>query len=62
MSILVVGATGSVGSEIARKLASRGLKVAGLVRGGSAHPKANPLTAAGVTIVQGDLAKPDTLT
>jgi len=62
MSILIVGATGSVGGEIARKLASRGLKVAGLVRGGSAHPKANPLTAAGVTIVQGDLAKPDSLT
>ena len=62
MSILVVGATGSVGSEIARKLASRGLKVAGLVRGGSAHPKANPLDTAGVSIVQGDLAKPDSLT
>jgi len=61
MSILIVGATGSVGGEIARKLVSRGLKVAGLVRGGSAHPKANPLTAAGVTIVQGDLANPDSL-
>jgi NADH dehydrogenase len=61
MSILIVGATGSVGSEIARKLASRGLKVAGLVRGGSAHPKAKRLTAAGVTVVQGDLTKSDSL-
>ena len=31
MSILIVGATGSVGGEITRRLAARGLRVAGLV-------------------------------
>ena len=61
MSILIVGATGFVGGEIARKLASRGLKVFGLVRGGSAHPKASQLAKQGVTIVPGDLRKPESL-
>jgi len=60
-SILIVGATGSVGGEITRRLAARGLRVAGLVRGGSVHPKANQLTAAGVTTVPGDLANPGSL-
>ena len=61
MSILVVGASGFVGGEIARKLATRGLKVTGLIRGGSANPKANQLAAGGIAIVAGDLAKPELL-
>lgn len=61
MSILVVGASGFVGGEIARKLATRGLKVTGLIRGGSANPKANKLAAGGIAIVAGDLAKPELL-
>jgi uncharacterized protein YbjT (DUF2867 family) len=61
MSILVVGATGFVGGEIARKLAEQDHKVAGLVRGGSAHPKANSLLSAGIEIVAGDLCSPETL-
>jgi NADH dehydrogenase len=51
MSILVVGATGFVGGEIARKLAVQKHKVAGLVRGGSAHSK----------IIAGDLCNSETL-
>jgi len=41
MSILIVGATGMVGGEIARKLASQSTKVARLFRRGTAHPKAS---------------------
>ena len=61
MSILVVGATGFVGGEIARRLAEQGHKVAGLVRGGRAHPKAKQLLSAGVAIVEGDLSRAETL-
>ena len=61
MSILVVGATGFVGGEIARKLAVQNSKVAGLVRGGSAHPKAKELLSAGIEIIAGDLCSPETL-
>lgn len=61
MSILVVGVTGLVGGEIARKLAVRKHKVAGLVRGGSAHPKAKQLLSAGIEIIAGDLCRPETL-
>jgi len=62
MSILVVGATGFVGGEIASKLALQNHKVAGLVRGGSAHPKAKQLLSAGIEIIAGDLRSPETLT
>jgi uncharacterized protein YbjT (DUF2867 family) len=61
MSILVVGATGFVGGEIARKLALQKHKVTGLVRGGYAHPKAKQLLSAGIEIVAGDLCSPETL-
>lgn len=61
MSILVVGATGFVGGEIARKLAEQKHRVAGLVRGGNAHPKAQELLSAGIEIVAGDLCSPETL-
>ena len=62
MSILVVGATGFVGGDIASKLALQNHKVAGLVRGGSAHPKAKQLLSAGIEIIAGDLRSPETLT
>jgi len=62
MSILVIGATGFVGGEIASKLALQNHKVAGLVRGGSAHPKAKQLLSAGIEIIAGDLRSPETLT
>jgi len=61
MAILVVGATGAVGGEIARRLASQNRKVTGLVRGGHTHPKATSLLSAGVAIVEGDLTRPETL-
>ncbi len=51
--ILVVGATGLLGSEICRLLRARGLAVRGLVRAGS--PKEAALRALGVVISTGDL-------
>jgi NADH dehydrogenase len=61
MSILVVGATGLVGSPVAQKLRKQGQSVRALVRGGDAHPKVQPLRAAGIEIVSGDLTMPETL-
>ena len=60
-SMLVVGATGSVGGAVARTLAGKGYPVAALVRGGQGHRKSADLFAAGVRIVDGDLWRPDTL-
>ena len=51
--ILVVGATGILGSEICRRLRARGRPVRGLVRSGS--PNAEALRNLGVEIVEGDL-------
>lgn len=61
LSVLVVGATGSVGGDITLKLARSGAGVSALVRGGEAHTKAKDLLAAGVGIVEGDLTRPETL-
>ena len=61
MAILVVGATGFVGQQIAMGLQRRTGHVRGLVRGGASHPKATELVAAGVEIAAGDLTRPDTL-
>jgi uncharacterized protein YbjT (DUF2867 family) len=61
MSILVAGSTGFVGSEIALRLAERKHQVRGLVRGGTAHPKAPHLQDAGIEIVNGDFTLPETL-
>ena len=61
MSILVVGATGFVGGEIARKLAEQSHEVAALVRGGESHPKAKQLLSAGIEIIAGDLCRAETL-
>jgi len=62
MSILVVGATGLVGKQIALALQRKTGRVAALVRGGAASPKAADLADAGVRIVDGDLTRADTLT
>src|SRR5256885_17181038 len=61
MSILVVGATGFVGGQVAQKLRRQGESVRALVRGGDAHPKVQPLRAAGIEIVAGDLTVSETL-
>jgi uncharacterized protein YbjT (DUF2867 family) len=51
--ILVVGATGLLGSEICRRLRERGREVRALVRAGS--PRENVLRALGVHVATGDL-------
>ena len=57
--ILVVGATGLLGSEICRRLCARGRPVRGLVRPGS--PRAALLRDLGVEIVEGDLRARESL-
>ncbi len=57
--ILVVGATGQLGSEICRQLRAQGRVVRGLVRSGSA--KEGMLRELGVEIAHGDLRAPDTI-
>jgi uncharacterized protein YbjT (DUF2867 family) len=59
--ILVVGATGMVGSEICQRLALRGEKVRGLVRATSSTEKVEFLRTCGVEICVGDLKDPDSL-
>lgn len=54
--VLVTGATGIIGSNIAAQLAGRGDEVQALVRPGS---DAGPLEALGVRIVRGDLTDAD---
>src|SRR5437868_2465663 len=61
MSILVVGATGFVGKQVALKLQARSGGVHALVRGGENNPKAADLTRAGIRIVDADLTQPHTL-
>ena len=58
---LVVGATGLVGQQIALGLRRQGRDVRALVRGGTRHEKAGPLASAGTSIVDADLAKPETI-
>jgi uncharacterized protein YbjT (DUF2867 family) len=58
---LVVGATGHVGQQIALGLRRQDRAVRALVRGGTHHEKAAPLTSVGVEIVDADLTKPETL-
>jgi uncharacterized protein YbjT (DUF2867 family) len=59
--ILVVGATGLVGSEICRKLATRGEKVRGLIRTTSSTEKVELLRKSGVELCIGDLKDPASL-
>src|SRR5262245_38623214 len=56
--ILVVGATGQVGSGVVRGLRARGADVSALVRGSR---NADALTTTGVRIVRGDLRDPSSL-
>lgn len=56
--ILLTGATGTVGGELAKQLADAGVRARALVRH---RAKATPLEEAGFEIVEGDLTKPETL-
>jgi uncharacterized protein YbjT (DUF2867 family) len=58
---LVVGATGLVGQQIALGLRRQGRAVRVLVRGGIHHEKAQPLSSAGIDVMDADLMKPETL-
>lgn len=59
--ILVVGSTGHLGGEIARRLAARGYGVRGLVRTGAEPAALDALVQAGVQLVVGDLKEPASL-
>jgi uncharacterized protein YbjT (DUF2867 family) len=59
--ILVVGATGLVGSDVCLRLAKRGKKVRGLVRVTSDEKKVEALRSAGVELCIGDLKEPESL-
>src|ERR1039457_5822667 len=56
--ILVVGATGLVGSEVCQKLIGRGEQVKALVRTTSAKEKIEALRSSGVELCVGDLKDP----
>jgi dihydroflavonol-4-reductase len=53
--VLVTGATGFTGGHLARHLAARGSQVRALVRAAAAPETTQPLAAAGVELVEGDL-------
>lgn len=59
--VLVVGATGQVGSVIALALARAQDNVHALIRRGNENPKARTLADAGVSIVTGDLTHAESL-
>jgi UDP-glucose 4-epimerase len=58
MKILITGATGKVGSRLARRLAGRGHHVRALVRDSS---RAAALLSNQIELVEGDLLNPDSL-
>lgn len=63
-TVLVAGATGWLGQQIAAELLNRGAHVRLMARGGSAHPKAQELAALiarGAALVDADVGAPDTL-
>jgi len=60
VSVLVVGATGFLGSRVCKELAAQGRPVAGMVRSGDGE-KVAPLREAGVELVEGDLKDPASL-
>jgi uncharacterized protein YbjT (DUF2867 family) len=60
MKVLVVGATGIVGSQVAQALSARGHQTRALVRGARAHPRGSQFEG-GVDVVDGDLTRPETL-
>ncbi len=59
--ILVVGATGMVGSEVCERLAAKGKKVGALVRPSADAAKVKKLEVFGVELLPGDLREPETL-
>jgi uncharacterized protein YbjT (DUF2867 family) len=59
--VLVVGATGLVGSAICQKLAERGEKVRALVRATSSKETVEVLRSSGVELCIGDLKDPQSL-
>src|SRR3954468_10707887 len=59
--VLVVGATGLVGSAVCQKLAERGEKVRALVRATSSPERLAGLRASGAELVTGDLKDPGSL-
>ncbi len=59
--VLVVGATGRVGSEVCERLARRGEKVRALVRGTSSKERTAALQSCGVELRIGDLKDPATI-
>src|SRR3954462_932537 len=58
MKLLITGATGKVGSRLAKRFAQRGDQVRALVRD---PMRATDLREAGIELVQGDLLEVDTL-
>src|SRR5712671_6712880 len=59
--VLVVGATGLVGSAVCEKLARRGEKVRALVRRTSSEEKIAALKTSGAELLVGDLKDPDSI-
>jgi len=55
MKTLVVGATGQLGRRVCRELVAAGKTVAGMVRSGADEARLEPLLAAGVELVEGNL-------
>jgi nucleoside-diphosphate-sugar epimerase len=60
MNVLVTGATGFTGGNLARMLRQRGQNVRALVRP-HRMPQTGPLEQAGIEIAQGDVTDPDSL-
>jgi uncharacterized protein YbjT (DUF2867 family) len=58
MMILVIGATGNIGSEVARQLVAKGVGVRALVRD---RAKAEAVLGTKVQLVAGDLSRPETV-
>src|SRR5690348_4593657 len=59
--ILVVGATGLVGSQVCQRLAERGESVRALVRTTSSRERLETLRSAGVELCVGDLKDPPSI-
>jgi uncharacterized protein YbjT (DUF2867 family) len=59
--ILVVGATGMIGSEVCERLVAQGKTVGALIRPSADAAKVKKLEALGVELLPGDLRQPETL-
>lgn len=60
-TVLVVGASGDLGTRIVRELRTTGARTGVMLRGGDAHDAAPRLTGLGAEVVAGDLADVDSL-